>query len=619
MRTHKTWRRGADGSANRRSRIAELMAAAAVVALGASSAAVAQNAPNPAPPKSAAPSDDGQWTMPAKNYASTRYSELKDITSENASQLQMAFSFPLGVKSGQEAAPIVVGDTMYVVTSYPNHVYALDLSKPGGNLKWSYDPTPVPAAQGVACCDVVNRGGVYANGMFIFNALDGRTIALDAATGKEKWITQVGDITKGETITMAPLVVKDRVFAGVSGGEFGIRGRLTGMDLNTGKIAWVGYHTGPDKEVLIGDDFKPFYAMDQGKDLGISTWPQDAWKIGGAPMWGWLSYDPDLDLIYYGVGNPGPWNAEQRPGDNKWTAGMFARNPETGAAKWFYQFTPHDVDDYDGVNEMVLLDVDVNGTMRKVLMHPDRNGFLYEIDRQTGEVIAADAYGYINSSTGVDLKTGRLQRVADKTPTTEHVTRDICPTASGAKDWQPSSYSPQTGLLYIPHNNLCMDWTNVQTNYIAGTPYVGAEVVMKPGPGGNRGAVTAWDVNAHRPAWEIQENFPAWSGTLATAGNLVFYGTMEGWFKAVDAKTGELKWRFKTDSGIIGQPIAYKGPDGREYVAVLSGVGGWAGAIVPGNLDPRDPTGALGFVGAMPDLKQATTAGGTLYVFALPK
>jgi lanthanide-dependent methanol dehydrogenase len=195
---------------------------------------------------------------------------------------------------------------------------------------------------------------------------------------------------------------------------------------------------------------------------------------------------------------------------------------------------------------------------------------------------------------------------------------DICPTASGAKDWNPSAYSPRTGLLYIPHENLCMDWENVQANYIAGTPYVGANVVMKAGPGGNRGEFTAWDPVQRKPVWKIKEDLPLWSGALATAGDLVFYGTMDGWFKALDARTGDVKWRFQTGSGIIGQPVAYRGPDGREFIAILSGVGGWAGAIVSGNLDPRDPTGALGFVGAVPDLKQKTTPGGALYVFALP-
>jgi quinoprotein dehydrogenase-associated probable ABC transporter substrate-binding protein len=321
--------------------------------------------------------------------------------------------------------------------------------------------------------------------------------------------------------------------------------------------------------------------------------------IGGGTMWGWIAYDPDLNLIYYGTANPGPWNQEQRPGDNKWTAGIFAREADTGAAKWFYQMNPHDMHDYDGINEIILLDLPVDGKMRKALLHPDRNGYLCALDRTTGEVLSADPYGFVNSVTGVDLKTGRPAVNPEKVTKLGTVVHDICPTASGAKDWNPSAYSPRTGLLYIPHENLCMDWENVQANYIAGTPYVGANVVMKAGPGGNRGEFTAWDPVQRKPAGKIKEDLPLWSGALATAGNLVFYGTMDGWFKAVDAKTGDLKWRFQTGSGVIGQPVAYRRPDGREFIAVLSGVGGWAGAIVSGNLDPRDPTGALGFVGAV--------------------
>ncbi|WP_363253853.1 methanol/ethanol family PQQ-dependent dehydrogenase [Mesorhizobium sp.] len=570
------------------------------------------------PPASAAPPDDGQWTMPAKNYASTRYSELAEINAGNVKNLQVAFTFSTGVNKGQEAAPLVVGSTMYIVTPFPNIVYALDLSKPGAPIKWKYEPNPEPAAQGVACCDVVNRGAAFTDGRIFFNTLDGHTIALDANSGQPIWNTHIGNINVGETLTMAPLVVKGKVLVGNSGGEMGVRGWVKALDAGDGHVVWTAYSTGPDKEVLIGPDFKPHYDMDKGRDLGVTTWPPEAWKIGGGNMWGWISYDPDLNLIFHGTGNPGPWNPDLRPGDNKWTSGIFARDPDTGAAKWFYQWTPHDLHDYDGINEQILLDMNWQGKPRKVLVRPERNGYLYVLDRTTGEVLSAKPYGSVNSSKGVDLKTGRLMANPDKKTGTGKVVRDICPTASGLKDWQPSAFSPKTGLLYIPHNNLCMDEQGVEVNYIAGTPYVGMNVRMIPGPGGNRGAFTAWDIAAERPAWSLKENFPVWSGAVVTAGDIVFYGTMEGWFKAVSAKTGELLWQFKTSSGIIGQPVTYRGPDGHQYVAILSGVGGWAGAIVSGDLDPRDATAALGFVNAMKDLKNATTAGGTLYVFRLP-
>jgi PQQ-dependent dehydrogenase (methanol/ethanol family) len=556
--------------------------------------------------------------MPAKNFANTRYSELDEINVSTVKNLKVAFTFSTGIDRGQEAAPIVVGNTMYIVTPFPNRLYALDLTKPGAPMKWMYDPKPNPSAQGVACCDVVNRGPSYSKGRIIYNVLDGHTVAVDANTGKEVWKVQVGDINIGESITMAPLVAKGKVLVGNSGGEFGVRGWITALDENTGKVVWKAYNTGPDSDVLIGPDFKPFYDQDKGKDLGVSTWPPDAWQIGGGNVWGWISYDPDLNLIFHGTGNPGPWNSHQRPGDNKWTSGIFARDIDTGRARWFYQWSPHDLYDYDGINENIILDMDWKGAKRKVIVRPERNGYVYVLDRTTGEVLSAAPFAYVTTSTGVDLKTGRLKYNADKEPLVGKVVRDMCPAAPGGKDWNPSAFSHKTGLLYLPHNNLCMDMEESEANYIAGTPYVGAEVRMKGAPGGNRGEYAAWDIANAKKVWAIQENFPVWSGTVVTAGNVAFYGTMEGWFKAVDATTGKLVWQQKLDSGIISQPVSYRGPDGHQYVAILSGVGGWSGAIVAANLDPRDATGALGFTGAMGDLKNATTPGGTLYVFSLP-
>jgi PQQ-dependent dehydrogenase (methanol/ethanol family) len=560
----------------------------------------------------------GEWTMAPGDYASTRFSALNEITPANVGKLQVAFTFSTGVNRGQEAAPIVVGDTMYIVTPFPNRLFALDLTKPGAPAKWTYDPKPEPAAQGVACCDVVNRGAAYWQGKVIINTLDGDTIAVDAASGKPVWRTKLGDINKGETVTMAPLVVKGKVLVGNSGGEMGVRGWLVALDANTGKIAWKAWATGPDKDVLIGPQFKPFYASDRGKDLGVRTWPPDAWKLGGGNAWGWISYDPTLDLVYYGTGNPGPWNAEQRPGDNKWSAGIFARDPDDGSARWFYQFSPHDLWDYDAVNENLLLDLPIDGKKRKVLVRVERNGFVYVMDRATGQVLSATPYAPVNAITHIDLKSGRPAYNPDKQPRTGRVVRQVCPASPGAKDFNPSAYSPRTGLVYIPHINLCMDFQPNEVNYIAGTPYVGADVRMYAGPGGNRGVVTAWDPVARKPAWKVKEDLPVWSGALATAGDIVFYGTMDGWFKALDARSGKLLWQFKTESGIIGQPISYRGPDGHQYIAVLSGVGGWAGAIVVGNLDPRDQTAGGGFANAVKDLKRRTTPGGTLYVFALP-
>ena len=560
--------------------------------------------------------DDGEWRMPAKDYASRRYSGLTEITTGNVKSLKLAWTFSTAVNRGQEAAPLVVGSTMYVVTPFPNILYALDVRD--GSKKWEYHPAPQRAAQGVACCDVVNRGAAYHDGRIFYNTLDNHTVAVDAETGREVWKTKVGDINLGETITMAPLVVKGRVLVGNSGGEMGVRGWLKALDATSGAVAWTAYHTGPDSDVKIGSRFRPFYAQDSGANLGVTTWPPDAWKIGGGTVWGWISYDPELDLIYYGTGNPGPWTPDQRPGDNKWTSAMFARDPDTGDAVWAYQWSPHDLHDYDGVNELILLDLPIDGSTRKTLVRPERNGYVYVMDRMTGEVLSADPYAYNTSISSIDLKTGRPRYVPSKEPKVGQVVREICPASPGAKDWQPSAYSPRTGLLYMPHQNLCMDVEAVEANYIAGTPFVGMNVRMYAGPGGHRGEFTAWDPVRRGKVWSIQESFPVWSGALVTAGDVVFYGTMEGWFKAVHARTGEPLWQFKTGSGIIGQPITYRGPDGKQYIAILSGVGGWAGGIVAGHLDPRDSTAALGFANAMRDLPDHSTRGGTLYVFSLP-
>ena len=562
--------------------------------------------------------DDGQWVRATKDYANTRYSTLDQINTGNVGALKVAWTFDTGIARGQEAAPIVANNMMYVVSPWPNKLFALDLSKPGGALKWTFEPNPSRAAKGSACCDWVNRGAVFADDKVIYNTLDGYTVAVDANLGKLLWRTHLADITKGETMTMAPMVVRDKVYVGDSGGEYGVRGWLTALDLKSGKVVWQAYNDGPDKDVLIGDQFKPVYPQYKGTDLGVKTWPPDAWRTGGGTVWGFLAYDPGSNLIYYGTANPGPWNADARPGDNLWTDGMWARDADTGQAKWFYQMSPHDLYDHDGINEDILLDLPIGGSARKVLVRPDRNGYMYVIDRATGEVLSATSYVYNTTSKGVDLKTGKLIEIDAKKPQVGKETVGICPMAPGSKDWQPSSFSPRTGLVYVPHENMCMDEEYTEANYIAGTPYIGAIVRYYAGPGGNMGELMAWDPISGKKVWTIPDKYPTWSGTVATAGDLVFYGTMDGWFKAADARTGKILWQFKTGSGIIGQPVTYRGPDGKQYVAILSGIGGWPGSIVSANLDTRDDSAGNGWGSAMSELKKATTPGGTLYVFALP-
>jgi PQQ-dependent dehydrogenase (methanol/ethanol family) len=563
------------------------------------------------------PVEDGEWRIPAKNFASTRYSGLDQINAGNVARLQPAFTFSTGVLRGHEAVPIVAGNTMYVVTPHPNFLYALDLSR-GGALKWKYEPGTSRAARGVACCDVVNRGAAYADGRVFFNTLDVHTVAVDGETGKELWKVKLGDINRGESMTMAPLVVGDKVYVGNSGGEFGVRGWITALEASTGKTLWRAYSTGPDADVLIGPRFKPFYEADRIPNLGVTTWSPEQWKIGGGAVWGWISYDSATNAVLYGTSNPGTWNPALRPGDNKWASSVFARDADTGEALWAYQWTPHDEHDYDGINENILVDLPWGGATRKLLIRPERNGFMYVLDRRTGEVLAADPYGTVNWATGIDLKTGRPVLNPEKR-TGNRRAQNVCPAAPGMKDWQPAAFSYRTGLLYVPHNNLCMDYAGGEANYIAGTPYVGAEVRMYAGPGGHRGVFTAWDPVARRKVWDIKERFPVWSGALVTAGDVVFYGTMDRWFKAVDARSGKLLWTFQVGSGIIGQPMTYRGPDGRQYVAILSGVGGWAGAAALGIMPEADPFIALGFADAMKDLPDHTAEGGTLHVFALPE
>ncbi len=558
----------------------------------------------------------GEWTLPGRDYAGTRYSPLAQITTANAKDLAVAWTFSTGVLHGHEGQPLVVGSTMYLVTPWPNIVYALDLAHPDGPAKWTYKPNPDPASQGEACCDIVNRGASYGGGKIVFNTLDNHTIALDANTGRVVWSATMGDINLGETTTMAPLIIGDKVITGISGAEMGVRGRLAALDLATGREVWKAYSTGSDHDVRIGPAFKAFYPGDQAKDLGLTTWTPDQWKIGGGTTWGWVTYDPGLHLLYYGTANPGVWNPDMRPGDNKWSMTIFARDPDTGEAKWAYQTTPHDRWDYDAVNESIVADLPIGGKPRKIVLHFDRNGFAYTMDRVTGEVLVAQPYQFLNWSTGVDLKTGRPVEVPSKRTNETTNTTDICPSSTGARDQQPAAFSPRTGLFYTPTTNLCMDYKGVETSYIAGTPYVGAEVMMYPGPGGNRGEFIAWDGVHGKKAWGIKERFPVWTGALVTAGDVVFYGTMDGWVKAVDARNGRVLWKFKTGSGHVGNFISYTGPDGRQYVAVYAGVGGWAGAAVFG-LSPDDPTGALGFANAMKDLPDYTGPGGMLYVFAL--
>ena len=572
-----------------------------------------------------------QWVMPTGNYANQRWSDLDMINKDNVGQMVPAWTFSTGVLRGHEGNPLVVGDTMFVHTPFPNIVYALDLNDEG-TIKWKYDPKQDPSVIPVMCCDTVNRGVAYAPGvdgkdLVILHQADTNVVALDASTGEEVWKVQNGDPSKGETGTAAPMVFKDKVLIGISGGEFGVRGSVTAYNLSDGSQAWRAYSTGPDDEMLMNPEKTTELGKPVGKDSSLKTWEGDQWQIGGGTTWGWFSYDPELNLIYYGSGNPSTWNPSQRPGDNKWSMTIFARDADSGEAKWVYQMTPHDEWDFDGVNEMILADIPVDGKDRKALVHFDRNGFAYTLDRETGELLVAKKYDpAVNWATEVVMdpnsdQYGRPQVVSEYS--TEQNGEDvnttgICPAALGTKDQQPAAYSPETKLFYVPTNHVCMDYEPFRVAYTAGQPYVGATLSMYPAPNshGGMGNFIAWDAGKGEIVWSLPEQFSVWSGALATAGDIVFYGTLEGYLKAVDAKTGDELYKFKTPSGIIGNVMTYEN-SGKQYVGVLSGIGGWAGIGLAAGL--TDPNAGLGAVGGYASLSKYTALGGQLTVFTVPE
>jgi alcohol dehydrogenase (cytochrome c) len=558
------------------------------------------------------------WVMPTGDYANHRYSTLNQINTQNVKNLHPVWTFSTGVLRGHEGSPLVIGDVMYLTTPFPNTVFALDLNN-NGRILWKYEPKQDPNVIPVMCCDTVNRGVAYGDGKIFLDQADATLVALDAKTGQLVWKAVNGDPKKGETMTGAPTVVKDKVIVGISGGEFGVRGRMTAYNIKDGSLAWKAYSTGPDNEMLIDPQKTTSLGVPIGADSSLKSWEGDQWKIGGGDVWGWTAYDPDLNLIYYGSGNPSTWNPAQRPGDNKWSMTVFARDPDTGVAKWVYQMTPHDEWDYDGVNEMVLADLTVDGKPVKALVHFDRNGFAYTLNRDTGELLVAQKYDpAVNWATHVDMKTGRpevVQKYSTQANGPDHNTKGVCPAALGSKDEQPAAYSPETKLFYVPTNHVCMDYEPFKVSYTAGQPYVGATLSMFPPPGqDNLGNFIAYDASSGKIVWSDPEPFSVWSGALATAGGVVFYGTLEGYLKAVDMKTGHELYRFKTPSGIIGNVMTYE-HGGKQYVAVLSGIGGWAGIGMAAGL--TEDTAGLGAVGAYKALSNYTQLGGVLTVFSV--
>lgn len=594
----------------------------------------------------AAMADANNWAHPRGQHNNQGYSQLSQINTSNVKNLKGAWTFSTGVTRGHEGSPVVIGNMMYVHTAFPNNVYALDLSD-NQKIVWSYFPKQDPSVQAVLCCDNVSRGLGYGEGKIFLTQNDGTLVALDAKTGAKVWDVKVWDPKVGATTTTASHVIKDKVLVGCSGAEFGVRCAMTAYFIKDGSLAWRAYGTGPDAEVLIGPEFNkdtPEYSalsvyedVDGGnkiggsfkalpadklkigeKELGTRTWlkPQavkNGWEHGGASIWGWWPYDPKTNLVYYGTGNPSVWNPDVRPGDNKWSMTIFARDLDTGMARWGYQMTPHDEWDYDGVNEVILFD---KGG-KTYAWHHDRNGFMYTFQAANGKLVAAEkAHPFVNWATHVDLKTGVPHKTPNASTHQDYNAKGICPGAQGTKDMQPAAYSPKTGLVYTPLIHVCMTYEPVESKYVAGQPWVGATLTMFAGPDGVMGAFGAYDPMTNKKVWYNKEKFSAWSGALATSGNVVFYGTLDRWFKALDAKTGKELWKHQVGSGVIGNAFTY-GHKGKQHVGIFSGVGGWAGVAM--NLGLTNPTDALGAAGGYAELVKynASPSSGNLNVFSL--
>jgi PQQ-dependent dehydrogenase (methanol/ethanol family) len=586
--------------------------------------------------------DPNLWPGMGHNLALQRHSDLKDINKKNVANLQMAWSQSTGALRGHEGQPIVINiagkPMMFFESAWPNIVQALDLTDPDNPVQvWSYqkmddrDTSAVPRA----CCDTVNRGINYADGKILLNTLDGFLIALDAKTGQEVWSVKHAFPEHGETVTNAPLIAKDKVIVGFGGDEFAARGRLEAYNLSDGKLAWRCYSNGTDAETCLTADSNKAHPEHgtAGHNISLSSYPGDEWKRGGGSPWAWYSYDPELGLVYASTGNPGNWSPTTRCGastqeecnsgkwDNKWSMTIFARKVDTGEVVWAYQMTPFDQWDYDGVNENILVDMpNVDGKPRKALVHFDRNGFAYVLDRTDGTLLRANKFVTVNWAEKVDLKTGRPIKVPEHSPFKIGVNTQACPSAMGGKDQQPASVDPKDPtVFYVPTNNWCMeDEPQARTHTQQGTVYVFANVYMYPEKPGITGKLKKFDVLTGKTIWEIADPYPNWSGTLNTDGGLVFYGSLGGDFRAVDRDTGKLVWHKKLGSGVIGNAIAYK-IKGHEYISVFSGIGGWIGLPVTAGLDFDDKFGAIGAtaMAKVTGLNHIPT-GGTLYTFRVP-
>jgi lanthanide-dependent methanol dehydrogenase len=552
--------------------------------------------------------------------AQNGFSPLDEVTTTNVDRLRVVSTFRAGTPGAYTSSPLPAGDELLVLTPFPHTLYALELDhapNPGGSpsaaARWAYTPRSKSIAEGLTCCGAPTGGMAVAGSRVYLATLDDQVIALDRASGHVAWDVTVGHPESGEIVAAAPLPVGNELIVGISGDDAGARGALISLDAATGRQRWKMFSTGPDSEVGIGNGFRPVRELRDGADLGVATWPPSAWQQGGGGLAGPLIFDAASGLLFQATGHPAPWNPDQRDGENFWTSGLFAREAESGAARWFDPVNPHDLYGLGAAGGLLLATI----ADRSVLIHPDANGYLYVLDRASGAVLSASSYLPITATQGVDPKTGKLIRDPRHIPQRGATLRDICPAWPAGSNTQPA-FSPQTGLVYLPVAQLCMDIEPVATSYIAGTLFTGANVRMRPVPGRTRGALIGWDPSARRPAWSVSEPLPLRGGALATAGGLVFYGTLDGLFKAADARSGKVLWQFRTASGIVGRPVTWRGMDGRQHVAVLAGLGGLTGTKSAREIDARDATAAHGLASALGALPPPAYAGGTLYVFGLP-
>jgi alcohol dehydrogenase (cytochrome c) len=531
------------------------------------------------------------WPAYGGDSANTRYSPLSRINASTVNRLKVAWVLQFGSLEAQESTPVVVGDTLYVTTSAgPRYVYAVNAKT--GAIRWKYAPEIPTDVQQTTCCGLDNRGVAYAHGKLFVARLDAMLVALDAGTGKELWKAKVVDYKQGHAITSPPTIAKNLVVTGFAGGEYGVRGAITAYDQETGQQVWRTYTVpGPGEP-------------------GNETWKGDSWKTGGGAAWFVGSYDPQLNLVYYGASNAAPWGGGVRGPDsseygqytNLFTASTLALDADTGKIVWHYQTTPYDVWDYDGVNELVLMDAPVDGQKTPLALKADRNGFFYVLNRKSGQLVSAHPFVLVNWATGIDPATGRPIEVAEKRPRQDVWARDVCPNLFGGKNWEPMSYSPQTGLVYIPTFNLCMDIVNRTQDYKPGTFYLASEFELaKAGPGDYMSELVAWDPIKQEKVWGSKEELPFMGGALSTAGGLVFHGNVFGIFKALDAWTGKVLWQFNTGSGITAGPATYE-VDGTQYVVVVSG-------------RLKTPPSFLGWIGEK--VFAASPEGGALFAFEL--